>query len=81
MRTATHITRLVLLLVLGLCAATTIAPFSDAADHVQGAMVLAPTETLETVASSAVEDTLKACLARIPTTGDCRTTDVGGAKL
>jgi hypothetical protein len=33
---------------------------------VEGAMVLAPIGALGVVASGAVEDTLKACLARIP---------------
>jgi hypothetical protein len=33
---------------------------------VDGAMVMAPAEALGVVASGAVEDTLKACLARIP---------------
>lgn len=38
-----------------------------AADQsVKGAMILAPNEALGTVASGAVEDTQKACLARIP---------------
>jgi hypothetical protein len=34
--------------------------------QVTGAMILTPTHKLEDVASGAVEDTLKACLARIP---------------
>jgi hypothetical protein len=34
--------------------------------HVTGAMILTPTHKLDDVASGAVEDTLKACLARIP---------------
>ena len=34
--------------------------------HVIGAMILTPTHKLDDVASGAVEDTLKACLARIP---------------
>ena len=34
--------------------------------QLSGAMILAPTEKLDVVAPGAVEDTLKACLARIP---------------
>jgi hypothetical protein len=34
--------------------------------QVTGAMILTPTHKLDDVASGAVEDTLKACLARIP---------------
>ena len=34
--------------------------------HVTGAMILMPTHKVDEVASGAVEDTLKACLARIP---------------
>ncbi len=34
--------------------------------QLSGAMILAPTEKLGVVAPGAVEDTLKACLARIP---------------
>lgn len=34
--------------------------------QVSGAMILAPTEKLGMAASGSVEDTLKACLARIP---------------
>ncbi|MCE3223365.1 MAG: exported protein of unknown function [Nitrospira sp.] len=34
--------------------------------RVKGAMILAPAEKLSDVAAGAVEDTLKACLARIP---------------
>jgi hypothetical protein len=65
MRTSTPITRFMLLLVLALFPAWPTTS-SDAADQVQGAMVLAPTETLGTVASGTTEDTLKACLGRIP---------------
>jgi hypothetical protein len=42
-------------------------PATYAADQlVEGAIVLAPIGALNVVASGAVEDTLKACLARIP---------------
>lgn len=42
-------------------------PATHAADQlVEGAMVLAPIRALNVVASDAVEDALKACLARIP---------------
>jgi hypothetical protein len=34
--------------------------------HVKGTMILPPTDKESEVASGAVEDTLKACLARIP---------------
>ncbi len=34
--------------------------------HMKGAMITAPTDKERDVASGAVEDTLKACLARIP---------------
>lgn len=40
---------------------------AQAADsHVKGAMRFAPIEAFSTIASGAVEDTLQACLARIP---------------
>lgn len=35
-------------------------------EHLQGTMVLAPASQLDVMASGAVEDTLKACLGRIP---------------
>lgn len=42
-------------------------PVTHAADAlVEGTMVLAPTPALGEMAAGAVEDTLKACLARIP---------------
>ncbi|MDH5668735.1 MAG: hypothetical protein OEY86_12050 [Nitrospira sp.] len=40
---------------------------AQAADsHVKGAMRVAPIEALSTIASGAAEDTLQACLSRIP---------------
>lgn len=42
-------------------------PVTHAADQlIEGALVLAPIRALNVLASDAVEDTLKACLARIP---------------
>lgn len=47
--------------------ASSVSPLSThAEDQVQGAIILSPMERLGEVAPGAVEDTLKACLARIP---------------
>jgi hypothetical protein len=48
--------------------AFSLSPFSTHAEetHVKGAMIAAPLDKHSDVASGAVEDTLKACLARIP---------------
>jgi hypothetical protein len=66
MRIPTLIGRPVLLLFLALLPGWATAS-SDTVDQVQGAVVLGPTETLDTVADAG-KDTLKACLARIPNT-------------
>ena len=47
--------------------AVTTAAASD--EHMKGAMILAPATQHDVLASGAVEDTLKACLARIPLDG------------
>lgn len=64
----THlIQRAVVLSTMVLIASSMLTLSSHAADQLlTGAMVLAPTEKLGVVASGAVEDTLKECLARIP---------------
>src|SRR5574341_1846207 len=66
MRSHLFINRVVLLsFLISISLLTT--PATYAADQlVEGAMVLAPNEALNVLASGAVEDTLKACLARIP---------------
>ena len=48
--------------------AFSLSPFRTHAEdtHVKGAMITAPLDKHSDVASGAVEDTLKACLARIP---------------
>lgn len=48
--------------------ASSLSPFSIHAEdgQVTGAMIVTPKDKLNEVASGAVEDTLKACLARIP---------------
>jgi hypothetical protein len=56
----------VLLSFLMLLASFPMRPTHAADQLVRGTMVLAPIEALGVVASGAVEDTLKACLARIP---------------
>ena len=59
--------KLVVLLSLLISISLLATPATHAADQlVEGAMVLAPIGAHNVVASGAVEDTLKACLARIP---------------
>jgi hypothetical protein len=66
MRSQLFIKRLVLLSFL-ISISLLATPATHAADQlVEGAMVLAPIGAINVVASGAVEDTLKACLARIP---------------
>lgn len=64
-----HLTmKRIVLLSCGLSISLWAAPSTHAADPlVEGGMVMAPDAALGVVASGAVEDTLKACLARIPT--------------
>lgn len=64
MRTYLSNTRGVLLLSVLLMALPAAAAATD--DLLKGAMVLAPAGELNVMASGAVEDTLKACLGRIP---------------
>jgi len=47
--------------------AMTAAAASD--EHMKGAMILTPATQQDVMASGAVEDTLKACLGRIPSDG------------
>jgi hypothetical protein len=67
MRTHWSITqRIVLLSALLLAPSTVLAAQTDADSLVNGATIIAPTEKRNAVASGAVEDTLNACLGRIP---------------
>ena len=51
-------------LLLALPAVTAAAATSD--EHMKGAMILTPATQQDVMASEAVEDTLKACMVRIP---------------
>lgn len=66
MRTYLFNTRGILLLSVLLMASLTALTTYASDDPLQGAMVFAPVSELNVAASGAVEDTLKACLARIP---------------
>ena len=58
-----------LLLFALLMALPAVATAAASDEHVKGAMVLTPTTQQDLMASEAVGDTLKACLARIPLDG------------
>ena len=61
-----HTQRMVLVSALLLAPATVLAAQTDADSLVKGATLIVPTEKRNAVASGAVEDTLNACLGRIP---------------
>ena len=61
-----HTHRIVLLSALLLAPATVVAAQTDADSLLKGATIIAPTEKWNAMASGAVEDTLNACLGRIP---------------
>jgi hypothetical protein len=66
MRTHLSHTRRILLLSALLMAPTAVLTAEAADGSLKGATLIAPTEQRNAVASGAVEDTLKACLGRIP---------------
>jgi hypothetical protein len=61
-----HTQRMGLVFALLLAPATVLAAQTDSDSLVKGATIIAPTEKRNAVASGSVEDTLNACLGRIP---------------